>query len=110
MQPLVATAACVALLVSACAVRADGNAAAELLGVRINGIDQNSLVVVRRLAAHALAVPVDALAAWQLRLTHRQSVTNFEDALVSEYRELAASLPVQAFVQWAHGVIVLDLA
>jgi outer membrane usher protein len=57
----------VALLVSACAVRADGNAAAELLGVRINGIDQNSLVVVRRLAAHALAVPVDALAAWQLR-------------------------------------------
>jgi outer membrane usher protein len=62
-----ATAACVALLVSASAVTADGNGPAELLGVRINGIDQHSLVVARRLAPHALAVPVDALAAWQLR-------------------------------------------
>lgn len=38
------------------------------------------------------------LAAWQLLRTHRQSVTAFEDSLAREYRELAATLPVKAFL------------
>jgi len=39
-----------------------------------------------------------AFAAWQLWLTHKQSVTTFEDSLAKEYRELAASLPTKALL------------
>ena len=38
------------------------------------------------------------LAAWQLFLAHRQSVTNFEDTFAREYRELAATLPTKALL------------
>ncbi len=37
------------------------------------------------------------IAASQLYLTHRQSVTSFEDTLNREYRALAATLPPEAF-------------
>lgn len=40
--------------------------AAELLGVRINGIDQAESIVAQRLTADALAVPAEALVRWQL--------------------------------------------
>ncbi len=51
-----------------------------------------------------LAVPVITTAigvlggAWQLLRTHQQNVTAFEDSLAREYRELAASLPIKAFL------------
>jgi len=45
--------------------------------------------------ATAVAVIV---AAWQLWLAHRQSVTTFEDSLAREYREIAASLPTKALL------------
>lgn len=38
------------------------------------------------------------VAAWQLWHMHRQSVTDFEDALVREYRELASTLPLPALL------------
>lgn len=38
------------------------------------------------------------VAAWQLWLAHRQSVTTFEDTVAREYRELAATLPTKAFL------------
>jgi hypothetical protein len=38
------------------------------------------------------------IAAWQLWLAHRQSVTAFEDSFAREYRELAASLPTKALL------------
>ena len=38
------------------------------------------------------------VAAWQLWLAHRQCVTNFEDSLAREYRELAATLPTKALL------------
>lgn len=38
------------------------------------------------------------VAAWQLWLMHRQGITNFEDALVREYRELASTLPLPALL------------
>ena len=37
-------------------------------------------------------------AAWQIRLTHKQAVTSFEDAFAKEYRELASKLPTKAFL------------
>jgi outer membrane usher protein len=40
----------------------------ELLGVRINEVEQAGEVVAMRLSAHSLAVPVDALAQWRIRL------------------------------------------
>lgn len=45
--------------------------------------------------ATALAVIV---AAWQLVLAHRQSITNFEDSFAKEYRELASRLPTKALL------------
>src|SRR5258706_14203113 len=45
--------------------------------------------------ATAAAVVV---AAWQLVLAHRQSVTNFEDSFAKEYRELASELPTKALL------------
>lgn len=38
------------------------------------------------------------VAAWQLLLTQRQSVTTFEDSLAKEYRDIAATLPVKALL------------
>ena len=38
------------------------------------------------------------LAAWQLFLAHRQSVTTFEDSFAREYRELVATLPTKALL------------
>lgn len=38
------------------------------------------------------------VAAWQLWLAHRQSLTTFEDSLAREYRELAARLPTKALL------------
>lgn len=38
------------------------------------------------------------VAAWQLWLAHRQSVTVFEDSLAREYRELAGRIPTKAFL------------
>ena len=38
------------------------------------------------------------VAAYQLYLLHKQSVTNFEDDFAKEYRELASKLPIKAFL------------
>ena len=38
------------------------------------------------------------VAAWQLFLAHKQSVTNFEDSFAKEYRALAARLPTKALL------------
>lgn len=38
------------------------------------------------------------VAAWQLILTKRIASTSFEDALVKEYREIAATLPIKALL------------
>jgi hypothetical protein len=38
------------------------------------------------------------VAAWQLFLAHKQSVTNFEDGFVKEYRALVARLPTKALL------------
>ena len=35
---------------------------------------------------------------WQLRLLKTQSVTNFEDGLVDEYRDIAKELPLEALL------------
>lgn len=45
--------------------------------------------------ATAIAVIV---AAWQLLLSHKQAVTTFEDSLAKEYRDIAATLPVEALL------------
>lgn len=39
-----------------------------------------------------------AVGAWQLVLSQRLSVTNFEDTFAKEYRELAAKLPTKALL------------
>lgn len=38
------------------------------------------------------------LAAWQLWLSRKQSITTFEDSFSREYRELAAKLPTKALL------------
>lgn len=38
------------------------------------------------------------VAAWQLYLSHKLSVTNFEDSFAKEYRALAAGLPTKALL------------
>ena len=38
------------------------------------------------------------VAAWQLWLAHRQSITTFEDSFAREYRMLAARLPTKALL------------
>ena len=45
----------------------------------------------------ATAVGV-AVAAWQIWLARKQSVTSFEDSLAKEYRELTATLPTKALL------------
>lgn len=49
------------------------------------------------LSSIATAIGV-LVAAWQLWLAHRQSVTAFEDSFAREYRELAATLPTKALL------------
>jgi hypothetical protein len=49
--------------------------------------------------ASSVATPVGvAVAAWQLWLAQRQAKTSFEDSIVKEYRELAATLPTKALL------------
>lgn len=55
------------------------------------------LEVLSAFASIATALGV-AVAAWQLWLAHKQSVTSFEDSLAKEYRELAAKLPTKALL------------
>lgn len=38
------------------------------------------------------------LAWWQIRLTQRQALTDFEDGLAREYREIAQTIPVDALL------------
>lgn len=49
------------------------------------------------LSSIATAIGV-LLAAWQLLLAHRHSITTFEDSFAREYRELAATLPTKALL------------
>ncbi len=49
------------------------------------------------LASLATAVGV-FLAWWQIRESRKQSVTNFEDTLSSQYRDLIQKLPVEALL------------
>ena len=49
------------------------------------------------LSSIATAIGV-LVAAWQLWLAHRQSITAFEDSFAREYRELAATLPTKALL------------
>lgn len=47
----------------------------------------------------SVATPLGvAVAAWQLWLAQRQAKTSFEDSIVKEYRELAATLPTKALL------------
>lgn len=52
---------------------------------------------IETVAAAATAVGV-LLAWWQLRLAKQQAVTTFEDSVASQYREIAARLPVKALL------------
>jgi hypothetical protein len=53
--------------------------------------------VLSALANIATAAAV-VVGAWQLVLSHRLSVTNFEDSFAREYRALAATLPIKALL------------
>lgn len=55
------------------------------------------LDLVQATAAVATAVGV-LLAGWQLRLAKQQAITQFEDQLASQYREVARRLPVEALL------------
>jgi len=55
------------------------------------------LELLSALASVATAIAV-VVAAWQLRLTQHQGVTNFEDSLAKEYRKLASRLPTKALL------------
>ena len=50
-------------------------------------------------AVSGLATAIGVLvAAWQLWLAYKQSVTAFEDSMAREYRELASTLPTKALL------------
>lgn len=55
------------------------------------------LNILSALANVATAIAV-IVAAWQLFLSQKQSVTTFEDSLAKEYRDIAATLPVEALL------------
>lgn len=55
------------------------------------------LNILSALANVATAIAV-IVAAWQLLLSQKQSVTTFEDSLAKEYRDIAATLPVKALL------------
>jgi len=57
----------------------------------------NTVELVQTAASIATAVGV-LLAGWQLWLTKRQAVTQFEDQLASQYRAIARELPVEALL------------
>lgn len=38
------------------------------------------------------------VAAWQIHLTHQQSITDFENSLSKQYREIAATLPTKVLL------------
>ncbi|MFN0076701.1 MAG: hypothetical protein ACKVY0_09520 [Prosthecobacter sp.] len=55
----------------------------------------NEIITLISGAATAFGV---LIAAWQLWLAHRQTITAFEDSFAREYRELAATLPTKALL------------
>lgn len=57
----------------------------------------SSLELISAVANIATTVGV-LVAAWQLVLLKRLSVTNFEDTFAKEYREIAATLPTKALL------------
>ena len=58
------------------------------------------LELLSSLVSMATAVGV-CVAAWKLWLTHRQSVTKFEDSFAKEYRAITAKLPTKGDVSSA---------
>lgn len=54
----------------------------------------SALSVLANIATAAAVI----VAAWQLVLSQRQSVTNFEDSFAKEYRELTSKLPTMALL------------
>jgi len=55
------------------------------------------LDVLSEIASVATALAV-IVATWQLVLSRQQAVTNFEDSLNKEYRDISAILPVEALL------------
>lgn len=53
------------------------------------------LDILTAISSAATAVGV-AVAAFQLRITKRQSVTSFEDSLTNQYRQVLSSIPLKA--------------
>ncbi len=57
----------------------------------------DTVAILSALGSVATGIAV-IVAAWQLYLVHRQSVSNFEDSFAKEYRALAARLPTKALL------------
>jgi hypothetical protein len=55
------------------------------------------LEVLSALSSFATAFGV-GVAAYQLRITRKQSVTTFEDSLTAQYRQVASTLPLKALL------------
>ena len=56
-----------------------------------------TLEILSAISNVATAVAV-VVAAWQLKLSQKQSVTTFEDSLAKEYRDIASTIPVKALL------------
>lgn len=56
-----------------------------------------NLEILAALSSAATAIGV-GVAAYQLRVTRRQSVTAFEDSLSAQYRQVASTLPLKALL------------
>lgn len=56
-----------------------------------------ALEVLAALSSMATAIGV-GVAAYQLQVTRKQSVTGFEDSLAAQYREIASTLPLKALL------------
>lgn len=57
----------------------------------------NANEIVQSIAAVATAIGV-LMAWWQIRTTKEQAVATFEDQLTTQYRDIAATLPVEALL------------
>ncbi len=55
------------------------------------------LEVLSALSSAATAIGV-GVAAYQLRITRKQSVTTFEDSLTAQFRQIASTLPLKALL------------
>ena len=53
--------------------------------------------ILSALSSIATAIGV-GVAAYQLRITRKQSVTTFEDSLTVQYRQVASTLPLKALL------------